>query len=234
MKIGPIVLKLRLANITLLGNRIGGAAQFDLATQGTLMGDSAFVIPMSEDAGDSDQDSGVVQGVDEKFSVVVAIQNDTDEGDQTGLISYDKLDDVRDGLIRELVGLDLGYSGPIYYAGGKLLAVDPSYLWYEYDFGFKMTIGTDDSGYGYIEERNVEDRRNVAELDDFNKIATQYVLHPGTKWEDIKEIMRQDGIHLPLAATMPDMSTWIDMSQPYKGSFNAAYLIGFDTVRLKK
>jgi hypothetical protein len=234
MKIGSIVLLLRLANINSFENYIGGAAQLELATQGTLTRNMMFVVPVSEDANDSIQDTGVVQQLTESFCVVVALKNDTDPTDLTGLTAYDSLHDIREQLIKWLVGLDIGYASPISFKGGKLLAIDPSFLWYEYDFSLKLTVGTDEGGYGYIETGTVEDRMMPGELPDFNSISTQYVYSPGVKWDAIKEIMRQKGTHLPLAASLPDMSTWVDMSKPYTGGFNAGYFVGFDRWRVNK
>ncbi|MBU2685921.1 MAG: hypothetical protein KKF27_21980, partial [Gammaproteobacteria bacterium] len=94
MKIGQIVLKLRLAE-TRFENRIGGAAELALAMTYALQKEMAFVVQMAETAKANMLDSGVSQLITERFAVIVALDNATSDRDKMGLTAYDSLFDIR-------------------------------------------------------------------------------------------------------------------------------------------
>ena len=232
MKLGPIIIRLRLAN-TYFKNKIGGAAQIDLATKWTVLSDTAFVVPLSEEADSNTQEAGVNQIVKEKFAVVCALKNDESDKDKTGIAANDTLHDIRSQLVKELVGLDLGYESPIYYAGGRLLAIDDAYMWYQFEFEYTCKVVTDTGGFGFIQSYNVSERKNPEELDEFQKIFNQYVFNPDIKWEQIEEIMRGEGSHLPLSSLFPNAEQWVDFSDAYRGGFSGAFNPCFDVYRRK-
>lgn len=231
MKIGPIVLKLRLSN-TYFANRVGGAAELDLATTYTLKQDMAFVIPLMEDSTENVSDPSIQQEITERFAVVVAVANDTDPKDLTGIVAYDRLHDIRSELFHALIGWQMGYGGSVSYRGGRLLAIDPSRLWYQFEFDSPALLKTDSDGYGELQYANVDERKPFEDLDDFYKIFNEYILTPSVKWEDLLEELGTEGLHLPLAATSPDMQQMIDMTQQYIGGFEKGFSTGFDFYRI--
>lgn len=233
MKIGAIVLKLRIAD-TYFKNNIGGAADLDLATSGTLLQDMAFVIPLAEDAELNKEDNSVNQNITERFGVVVAISNDTTEDDLTGITAYDKLHDVRDELFSALVGWDPGYNGPVAFRGGRLLAIDRAWLWYQYEFEYPAILMTDTSAQGALQETAYMGSTVVGpeELADFLKVYTQYIMTPSVKWQDCLKLLVGEGKHLPITAIAPDMTQIVDMTEQYEGGFaEFGWGTGFDFFR---
>ena len=208
MKLGPIVLKLRLQN-TRFRENIAGAAELALAIKNTLMKEAAFVIPLDETCARNNYDSGINQKYFEKFAVVVAIRNDLSIRDHTGITSYDLLHDVRAEIFKAILGLQISTSESlIYYSGGKLLDINPAYLWYQFEFEMESRLTNEDGvDEGYT--------------DNLEEIYTQFVLSPSFN-------IPYDG-SLPVTAFGPDMTTLIDLGDdPDNGAFARAYGIGFD------
>ncbi len=140
MRLGPIVLLLRLAN-THFGNFIAGAAEFDLAVKNTLKTDMAFVIPLEDDCAANAVENGIDQVITERFGVVVALKSVPYQEDKTGLTAYDKLHDVREELFRTLIGRELSWTeSNLYYRGGQLMQLNDGWLWYMFRFEFKSRI----------------------------------------------------------------------------------------------
>ena len=213
MRLSPIVLRLRAANLTRFGNNIAGAAEFGLAIENTLKIEAAFVMQTSEDASANDFDTEVSQKVNETFSVIVALKNDTTQTDKTGVIAYDSLFDVRKELFNSLLGwlMDsepgVEVDGPVSFLSGRLLSVNGAWLWYQYDFNAGIRVG-----------RAID----VTGLDDFTTLATQYILTPS---KDIP-LTGPDG--LPVNTDLIDMSSLIDLTEDLDaGSFPAGFGFGF-------
>jgi len=164
MRLGPIVLKIRLGE-TRFGNMVAGAAELAIAQEETFSGDLAFVVPLEELAGPNIQDAGLTQLVTESFSVVVALRNDNQQRDKTGLGAYDILDEVRAELFRAILNWhpNTDTEHPISYVGGSIIDVTPSYLWYQFDFQYDRFI---------TEEDGAQD----SNIDDFLSIYAEYVL----------------------------------------------------------
>jgi len=147
MKLGPIVLKLRLAD-TRFGNLIGGAAEFAEATalDATLQKDTAFVVQLAENAGTNNQSSGINQKITEIFAVIVAIANDSQQKDKLGITAFDSLHDIRTELFRAILGWQLpeadipDIESVISYNGGQLLGINRGYLWYQFSFEVSSRI----------------------------------------------------------------------------------------------
>ena len=70
MKLGKIALKIRVAN-TDFGNYVAGSAELDMALSGTLLRESAFVIPLIESAEENVHDSAIMQQLVERFGIVI-------------------------------------------------------------------------------------------------------------------------------------------------------------------
>jgi hypothetical protein len=208
MKLGPIVLQLRLGN-TRFKENIAGAAEMALAMKNTLLKEAAFVIPLSESCPPNLYDSGINQKFNERFAVVVAIRNDLSLRDRTGITSYDILHDVRTEIFKSVLGLQLsGHESIIYYAGGSLLDINPAYLWYQYEFEVaSRLVDNDGVDEGYTDE--------------LESIYTQFELSPSIN-------IPYDG-DLPVTAFGPDMTTLVNIyDDPDNGAYSRAYDIGFD------
>lgn len=229
MKLGPIVLKLRLAN-TRFGNLIGGAVELGIAMNNTLSKDMAFVIPLAEDATENLMYSAIEQSLTERFAVVVAIANDSTQKDKLGIGAHDVLHDVRDDLFHELIGWDMGYDGQIYYRGGRVVDINAAYLWYQYEFEYKSRLVNDTDGFGHLQYTTVSERQLRSQLPDMDKFYVQYIMTPSTKWENL-EYER-----LPVAAADIDMAQYIstsDIPNPDRGAYNFAFMTGFDFYKKK-
>ena len=227
MQLGRIVLRLR-AITTSFGNNVFGAAELALAVNNTLTANEpvAFVIPLEDDAPANVMDPYTSQVMIERFAVIVAVRADYPGDDETGLIAFDSLHTMRDELFAALVGLDLGYEGPVYYRRGKLLGIDRAYLWYQFEFEYTTRIVTGTDGQGVIETHEVDDPAAVSSLPDFNSIYTQYILSPSV---NLREVQNDPALDLPVDYLTPDMTQFIDLSgYPGEGSFSDAFRGAFD------
>jgi len=220
MKLGPIVLRLRLAN-TRFGNFIGGSAEMALAMQQTLTRDMAFVIPLADNAAENMYDAGINQKIYERFGVIVALKNDTDNLDQLGLTAYDQLDDVRNELFGAILGLDMGGTteSSIYYRGGRILDITRAYMWFQFEFEFRSRLISDPNiqpALAGLAPRVVDD---TDEPRDWLSIYSQYILAPSVK------LPITDGIPV----SNPDAEQYIDMSKdPFGGPYSFSFGTGFD------
>jgi len=208
MRLGPIVLKLRISN-TRFRENIAGAAELALAMKNTLMKEAAFVIPLSETCPPNNYDSTINQKLNERFGIVVAIRNDLDIRDRTGITSYDLLHDIRTQIFSSILGLQIsGIESLVYYQGGSLLDINPAWLWYQYEFGMESRL-TDADGVpeGYT--------------DDLEEVYSQFVLSPSA-------VFPYDD-SLPATAFGPDMTTLIDIyDDPNNGEFSRAFSTAYD------
>jgi hypothetical protein len=224
MKIGKIALKIRAAK-TVFGNYVAGSAELDTAMMQTLSRETAFVIPLIENADENKYDTGVNQPLYERFGVIAAIKNDDSQLDKLGILAYDRIHDIRN----ELMGCLLGWEIPeaeslIYYRGGSLVDINGGWLWYQFEFEYKARIGCVeefDNGkvkYG-VQERDVDPDQ---EPDDFNSIYAQYILSPSANLPYTGD--------LPIAdLTIPDMSTYIDLTKdPRSGAYTKGFASAFD------
>ena len=212
MKIGPIVLKLRLAE-TQFGNKIAGAAELDYALRGTLQEEMAFVIQLAEAASPNELDAGINQKVTESFGVIVMLNNATSDKDKTGLTAYDSLYDVRTQLFSALLGWQIpGTEDLVSYAGGSILGINRAQFWYQFEFKTVTRID-DDDGVDV----------GADELATFDSIYAQWAITgPSGKefadWGDFG-----DSIY------PPDMESMVDFTDnPKDGEFGKGFGIKFD------
>jgi hypothetical protein len=222
MKLGKIVLKLRLAD-TRFGNMIGGAVELTTAINNTLTKEMAFVIPLTEDAGQNEYDNHINQELTERFGVVVAIRNDVAYADKMGIAAYDALYDVRDDLFRALLGWQLREAESlIYYRGGKLVGFNGAYLYYQFEFEYTskiMNLEDDKRNVQIIVNDIDEDEEEEAQI--FERIYAWTILAPSERLE-------QD-IDLPLTDIFPDFSQVIIMNvDPGAGGLNKGFGSGFN------
>lgn len=210
MKLAPIALKLRLAE-TRFGNLIAGAAELSQAISATLKKEMAFVIPISDSVSPNGVDNGINQVLEEKFAVVVALDNAMTDKDKTGLTAYDLVHDVRAEIFRAILGWQIpGTEDVVEYAGGRAVGLTRSNLWYQFDF-MTTTRLSDDDGVDV----------GADELPDFQTIYAQWVLSPSAN-------LPVGGI--PVAAFSPDMESIIDLTDdPRAGAFGAGFNLFFET-----
>jgi hypothetical protein len=205
MKIGPIVLKIRLAN-TRFENRVAGAAELAYALQGSLQKEMAFVIQLAETASKNELDNGINQTITERFGVVVMLDNATTQKDKTGLTAYDELFDVRAELLGALLGWQMDdMDSVISYGGGKVLGINRAQFWYQFEFEADMRISD-----------MVDVGRN--DLEDFNTIYAQWILAPSAKIPVVR---------IPI--NDPDMESIIDFTDdPTDGAFGKGFGMKFE------
>ncbi len=231
MRISPIVMRIREAR-TRFGNYVAGSAELDLAIKNTLKKDAAFVIPINEDASSHNYDSGINQTIAERFGVIVALANDSSDKDKTGITAYDLLHEIRSELFRSLLGWQIiGAESLIYYAGGKFLMIQNDYLWWQFDFEFKSRLLEFD-GYcdvndaDRVDEGDLIPKKQISQLDSFDKINTEYILWPSANlpWQG----------SIPVGDTgITDMETWIDLTDdPKAGAFDRGFSSDFDFYKI--
>jgi len=204
MKIGQIVLKLRLSN-TQWGNYIAGAKEFTAAVKdGTIRKDGqAWVIPLADSASVNAQDNGINQRITEVFGVIAAIPNDSYQKDQTGLTAYDRVHDARAEVFRALLGwqFDAEAESPISYRSGQLLDSNPAYIWWQWEFQYDVRISHDADGVEASDELLLADGSvsGVKSLEELWKIHAQ-ILDPDAD--------RTGG--MPYATYLEELETDID------------------------
>ena len=224
MRLGVIALKIRAAG-TIFGNYVAGSAELEVAFKNTLKQNCAFVIPRGESSGANNNDVGINQSITERFAVVVAIGNDTTDKGKTGVIAYDNLHDARAELLKVLVNWDLGYESTIRYTGGSVVDINPAYLWYMFEFAFDSRIVSDLDGFAEIEVREVGDRQQRSQLDDFDHIYSNIILSPSGDLPYTGDLPLPDDFP---DVTIPDMATWIDFTEnPNAGDFWRSFSKGF-------
>lgn len=261
MRIGGIILKLRWEK-TYFKNYVGGAVEFNMAlNQGNVLQDSLFVIPGKEETEANQYDSGLNQKITENFSVVVCLKNDNNQSDKLGMISYERLHNKRSEIFKALIGWNLPYSESfIYYAGGDLLQIDPSYIWYRYDFAYTVRledtliqttdreiqtetifeiakeIAKEESGEenaGIYTGKTVEEILSlIPDKESPEAFNTIYMNLIQSPSEDLPYTGE-----LPLPdgfpdVSLPNMAQWIDMTKhPDDGSFYKSFGKGFNTYK---
>jgi hypothetical protein len=227
MRIGRIITTLRAAD-TYFKTTIGGAAEFEIATNNTLSKEIAFVIPLIESATPNEHDNGLSQFLTERFAVLVALKNDTSNTKKLGIVAYDKLHDIREQLFNALLNLQLPEaSSTIMYRGGRLMRIVRSYVWYQFEFEYQALIGcvkSLDNGkdvYGII-ERPVSDTDPV----DLNTIYTNVIKAPSTELPYTGDLPLPDGFP---DVTIPDIAWYIDENDnPELGAYLDSFASAFD------
>jgi len=197
MKIGPIVIKLRIAE-TVFDNKIAGVAELAAATRVTLNNEQAFVIPLSETSTANDLDNGINQTITESFGVVVALKTDDFRSDKTALTATDRLHDIRAQIFKAILGWQMpDAESVISYNGGTLLEINKAWLWYQFEFSSDMRIDIDDG----IEQED---------LPLFERIWAQYIIEDGQKYESIDDIINAPDNRLPADPTKVDAEQQIE------------------------
>lgn len=235
MRIVPIILRLRAAN-TRFKNNIGGAAELDLARKNTLKADLAFVVPLNEDTTANANDNNINQTITERFTVIIALANDTSQADKNGIIAYDLLHNVRSEIFRALLGWEIyGAESMIYYAGGQLLNIHAAYLWYQFDFEYRVRI-TEFDGYCDLEgsqlgpEGELREKIQISQLPELQQIYTNYILWPNADLPHDGDLPIDDSY--PDVA-LPDMAQIVNIDDDKNpGAYDRGFGSGFDFYRI--
>lgn len=210
MRLGPIVLKLRLAN-TRFENRIAGAAELAFSLKGSLLAEMAFVVQLSEASSPNVYDSGINQKITERFGIIVMLKNDVSQKDKTGLTAYDSLFEIRKELLKALLGWQIpGTESLVSYGGGRVLGINRAQFWYQFEFE-AMTRIDDNDGIDVGRDK----------LENFDIIYAQWVMKPSAKLPTIA---------IPIDD--PDMSSIVDFTDnPDDGAFGKGFGIKFETFK---
>jgi hypothetical protein len=223
MKFSPVILALRTYNGH-FGANVGGALDFMRAEKNSLVNDTAFVLPLGEDCSKNDSDNSINQTITDKFGVICAMKADRESQDQSGLLVYDLLDDVRNELLAVLINFDLGYDSTVEYAGAKLLDMNNGWIWWQYEFVIQEKIVAGPDGQGFIEQQEVEERQQPSQLPDLYKIYADFILSPSAQFP-------YNG-RLPASEFIPvDLSTQVTQDDdPNPGAFETSFAGAFRTL----
>jgi len=245
MRIGKIALKIRAAK-TDFGNYVAGTAELDLALTNTLLRESAFVIPLIENAEENTYDPIISQPLIERFGVIVALKNDKSQSEKLGLGAYDRIHDIREQILNCLLGWEISEAeSMVFYRGGKLIDMNGAWLWYQFEFEYQSRLGVvrktgalqTEIGavgssskiesysrvvYGVV-EREVDQDQTPA---DFDTIYANYMLGDDTRLPYSGDLPIVDGFP---DVEIPNMAQWIDLKKdPRAGDFVRAFGTGFD------
>lgn len=121
-----------LGSVTAL-KKVSGAADFASASidlKGKLP--AAYVLPLNDKAGRNEMANAVMQKVDVRFGVVLAVQN---LRDALGKNAQSDLDPIRKAVIAALLGWqpDTDHE-PVLYGSGRLLQMADGVLWWQLEF----------------------------------------------------------------------------------------------------
>ncbi len=121
----------RIRDLCPLLRSVGGAAQYDVAVNGLLTAPAAFVVPLSETAGENYLASGATaQRIEVRFGVILVLSS---HGDVTqGADALDQLDTHRSALRAALHGwLPSPDAEPCLVDQGAVLEFLPGELWWQ-------------------------------------------------------------------------------------------------------
>ncbi len=255
MRIGAIVLKLRIAN-TIFGNFIGGSAEMQYAKRKTLR-EAAFVVPLVENADENTTQTDIQQKLTERFAVIVALKNDRNLNDRDGFIAVDMLHDIRNDLFSALLLWDMpDAESMIRYRGGQILDVNNGYFWWQFEFEFDsriirnkltqkgveaqtedifkavITIGrrqaglkTNDDFLGKSAQEIQAAIRNPDVPFAFDSIYAQFIQAPSAKLPFTGDLPREDGFP---DVFIPDMTEFVDLTvHPDDGDFGKGFASAF-------
>lgn len=133
MLLQPIADRLKTPALNLGFIKVAGAADFANARREAVRTPSAYVIPRGDVPRPNElQGNSVSQLVVERFAVILAVENARDtRGDAVNAT----LEAIRNPTIKSLLNFvpAVGYA-PITYAGGKMLMLDVSIMWWQIEF----------------------------------------------------------------------------------------------------
>jgi hypothetical protein len=157
MNLDLVIEQLR-TNCPLLGGRVGGAADFKTGLEsvlqfqdpvtGTLLYPSAAVIPLFDEASDTDNQPGpqLVETVNEHIGVIVEFNATSDRRGQGGV---DQVEEMKYALHSALLNWNptpfRAVKG-LRTSGGRLLEFDRARLWWQFEYYLECMV-TDGDGF---------------------------------------------------------------------------------------
>jgi hypothetical protein len=249
MRIGEIVLKLRDDKqkisyvsdgniIPYFGDLIAGAAELDMAVKNTLRADMAFVIPLFADADPNTSDNVVIQRVYERFGIVVALGNDESQKQKTGIVAFDKLHDIRNGLFRSMIGWETENSESlVYFRGERMISVNNAYMFYQFEFEYYSRLRPE-----YVTDIDPLTKQKTTDLiyalaprpHDYDQKAYNWdiiyaniILTPSSRIPYTGDLPVDDGF--PTVRLPDNTAVYIDMKDhPEQGQFARGFQSGFE------
>lgn len=257
MRVGAVVLRLRWKE-TRFKNYVAGAAEMAAAMTGTLLQQSLFVVPLADEPEANVLENEVQQRVMQRFAVVVALKNDINQGDKYGIIAHDQLHDIRNEIFDAILGWEMpDGESTIAYAGGRLLQIDPAWMYWQFEFEYRLRIVK-----GALEEYEVEtqsqfiwdlakqialEEAKLAPENEYSGLTAEQIKaiipeeEVAVTWESIyMQLIESPNAELPYTGDMPkadgfpdvslpDMANWIDMTKhPEDGAFGRGFAAGYD------
>jgi hypothetical protein len=140
MKLKIVIDRLK-AEAPVFEGRVAGAAEFETEVENTdLAVPCAFVIRLADTPGASLTAGEIVQPLDERVGVLVAVSN---AGDRRGQDGAEDLDDIRAALWEALLGwAPSDEHGAIQYRGARHLGMNRARLWHQFDFSALAVVST--------------------------------------------------------------------------------------------
>lgn len=141
MKLRNIVAALR-ERCPSFENRVGGAAEWTYVSPSTASKmPSAFVVPLSESAGEQGSPNGYRQTVENSFAVLVLVTMDGEQGQ----IAVDAADDLRAEIFRAVLGwTPYDDAGRIEFGGSSVLELRRDRLVIQLEFSFETYLDRTD------------------------------------------------------------------------------------------
>lgn len=138
MKISPIIAHLR-EHCPSLAARVSGGIDLGAVSESVLLKNpSAYVIAADDKAGDNRAQNAVIQDIEDRFEVVLAM----DTKDERGQQATDLLHDFRKELWRALVGWRPSDEyDPVVYDGGGLVLINRARVVYRFSFSAAFQLG---------------------------------------------------------------------------------------------
>lgn len=145
MNLDPIIRALR-ERCSSLEERVGGAAQWaGLERAENVPLPAAYVVPIREDAGEQQSQSGYYQVVTNRFGVIVLVPNCADERGQD---AWRWVESLRPEVFRAILSWHMEPKAQfdiIVYQGGSLIYMDPARAAYQFEFSFDTFLDTSDT-----------------------------------------------------------------------------------------
>ena len=146
MKLSPVIAELRRRCPT-FSKRVYGAAEFVAIDTSTVMQmPCAFVLPLGESAEQFQLNTNYRQGVEQSFGVVVYVANAADE---VGLVAYDKVEEIKDELMRAIAGwCPTDDVDEVIYEGASILDLNRARLAVQFEFNVSYDIVDSETRHG--------------------------------------------------------------------------------------
>lgn len=146
MKLSPVITELR-RRCPLFEQRVYGAAEFASIEPSTaLKMPCAFVLPLGDTAGEVIFQTDYRQSIEQSIGIAIFVPTGTDE---TGLIAYDKVEDIKSEVFRAIAGwCPTDDVDELIYEGSSVLDMNRSRLCVQLEFKVAYDIVDDETRHG--------------------------------------------------------------------------------------